>query len=41
LIAFKHTALGFVTKDVRDGMETGWAGMHDGVRRFAETTRTK
>lgn len=36
LIAFRHTALGFVPEGQRPEMERGWAQMHEGVRRFAE-----
>jgi hypothetical protein len=36
LIAFRHTALGFVPEDQRPGMNKGWAAMNDGVRRRAE-----
>lgn len=36
LIAFRHTALGFVPEELKAGMNKGWASMHDGVRRRAE-----
>jgi uncharacterized protein YndB with AHSA1/START domain len=39
LIAFKHTALGFVPDDHKAGMDKGWASMHERVRRQAEALR--
>jgi hypothetical protein len=39
LIAFRHTALGFVPDDVKAGMNTGWNSMHERVRRQAEALR--
>ena len=36
LIAFKHTALGFVTEEHKAGMNKGWASMNDRVRSHAE-----
>jgi len=36
LIAFKHTALGFVPDEHKAGMEKGWASMNDRVRTYAE-----
>lgn len=36
LIAFNHTALGFVPEEHKAGMNKGWASMHDRVRRHAE-----
>src|SRR6202048_4907174 len=39
LIAFRHTALGFVPDSQRAGMNKGWASMHDRVRRQAEASR--
>jgi activator of Hsp90 ATPase-like protein len=36
LIAFRHTALGFVSADHRAGMDKGWASMHERVRKHAE-----
>ena len=38
LIAFKHSALGFVSDEHKAGMNKGWAGMHDRVRRQAEAS---
>ena len=36
LIAFKHTALGFVPEEHKAGMNKGWASMHERVRLHAE-----
>jgi hypothetical protein len=36
LIAFRHSALGFVSDDHRAGMNTGWSSMNERVRRHAE-----
>jgi hypothetical protein len=36
VIAFQHTALGFVSDERKAGMNKGWASMHERVRRFAE-----
>jgi len=36
LIAFRHTALGFVLDEHRAGMSKGWAPLHDRVRARAE-----
>jgi hypothetical protein len=36
LIAFRHTALGFVSDDQRAEMNKGWASMNERVRRHAE-----
>jgi hypothetical protein len=36
LIAFRHTALGFVPEEHKAGMDKGWASMNEGVRRRAE-----
>ena len=36
LIAFKHTALGFVPEGQKAGMNKGWSSMHDRVRKQAE-----
>ena len=38
LIAFRHTALGFVPEEHKAGMDKGWASMHERVRRQAEAT---
>jgi hypothetical protein len=39
LIAFRHTALGFVPDEHKAGMDKGWASMHERVRRHAEAPR--
>src|ERR1700676_3995041 len=36
LIAFRHTALGFVSADHRAGMDKGWSSMNERVREHAE-----
>jgi uncharacterized protein YndB with AHSA1/START domain len=38
LIAFRHTALGFVPHDQKSGMDQGWGSMNEGVRRRAEAS---
>jgi uncharacterized protein YndB with AHSA1/START domain len=37
LIAFRHSALGFVSEEHRAGMDKGWTAMHERVRKQAET----
>ena len=39
LIAFKHTALGFIPEEHKAGMNKGWSLMNEGVRRRAEASR--
>jgi len=39
LISFRHSALGFIPDDMRQGMMRGWAGLHDRVRKQAEARR--
>ena len=36
LISFRHSALGFIPDDFRQGMMRGWAALHDRVRNHAE-----
>jgi hypothetical protein len=36
LIAFRHSALGFVTEEHKAGMNKGWNSMHERVRKHAE-----
>ena len=36
LISFRHSALGFIPDDFRQGMMRGWAVLHDRVRKQAE-----
>jgi hypothetical protein len=38
LIAFQHTALGFVSDDHKEGMNKGWTYMHERVRSKAEAS---
>jgi hypothetical protein len=35
-IAFRHSALGFIQEDHRDGVGKGWASMLERTRRAAE-----
>lgn len=37
LIVFRHTALGFIDQEHRQGIEQGWAEIHERVRKHAET----
>ena len=39
LITFRHSALGFVPDDFRNGMGVGWTALHERVRTRAERTR--
>jgi len=39
LIAFQHTAFGLVSEQHRTGVNKGWAGMHERVRKQAEASR--
>jgi uncharacterized protein YndB with AHSA1/START domain len=39
LIAFRHTALGFVSDEHKAGMNKGWAAMNERVRKQAEASR--
>jgi hypothetical protein len=36
LIAFRHTALGFISDDHKAGMNRGWTFIHERIRRRAE-----
>jgi hypothetical protein len=36
LIAFRHSALGFVSDEHKAGMSKGWGSMHERVRKHAE-----
>jgi hypothetical protein len=36
LIAFRHTALGFVSDEHKAGMNKGWSSIHERVRKHAE-----
>jgi uncharacterized protein YndB with AHSA1/START domain len=39
LIAFRHTALGFVSDEHKAGMNKGWTSMNERVRKHAEGSR--
>ena len=39
LISFRHSALGFIPDDFRQGMMRGWGALHDRVRKQAEARR--
>ena len=41
LIAFRHTALGFVSEDHKAGMNKGWASMNERVRKHAESSTSR
>jgi hypothetical protein len=41
VIAFRHTALGFVPDDFRDGLSRGWIPLLERVRRQAEGAHTR
>jgi len=36
LISFRHSALGFIPDDFRQGMMRGWTALHDRIRKQAE-----
>jgi hypothetical protein len=36
LIAFRHSALGFLPDDHKDGMARGWTPLHERIRKQAE-----
>ena len=40
LITFRHSALGFIPDEFRDGMPRGWTSLLERVRRQAEARRT-
>lgn len=39
LISFRHSALGFIPDDFRQGMMRGWAPLHERIRKQAEAAR--
>jgi hypothetical protein len=41
LIAFRHTAFGFVPDEYREGVGRGWTALLDRIRNRAEATRNK
>jgi uncharacterized protein YndB with AHSA1/START domain len=40
LIAFRHSALGFVPDEFREGLSRGWAPLLERIRRHAEARKT-
>ena len=40
LITFRHSALGFIAEDFKEGMTQGWAHLFARIRKQAETLRT-
>ena|ERR1700682_2634254 len=41
LIKFKHTALGLIQKEHREGVSTGWSHINERVRQRAEAFRSR
>jgi len=41
LISFRHTALGFIEADHREGVGQGWSSMNERVRKFAEVSGSR
>ena len=41
LITFHHSALGLIAEDHRTGVNTGWAHIHEQVKRRAEALAAK
>jgi uncharacterized protein YndB with AHSA1/START domain len=41
LITFRHSALGFVPDEYRQGLSRGWTALHDSVRRRAEQVKRR
>ena len=39
LISFRHSALGFIPDDFRQGLMKGWAPLHERIRKQAESRR--
>ena len=39
LISFRHSALGFIPDDLRQGLMHGWTAMHQRILKHAETRR--
>jgi hypothetical protein len=39
LIAFRHSALGFIPEDLRQGLTHGWVALHERIRKQAEARR--
>src|SRR5437016_11743013 len=41
LIQFRHSALGLIQEEHRKGVTKGWGHIHEGVRKRAETERSR
>jgi hypothetical protein len=41
LISFRHTALGLIQDQHREGVSKGWSSMHERVRKHAEASSAK
>ena len=41
LIQFRHSALGLIQEEHRQGVTKGWGHIHEGVRKRAETARSR
>jgi hypothetical protein len=41
LISFRHTALGFIEEQHREGVGKGWAAMNERVRKHAEASSSR
>jgi hypothetical protein len=41
LMTFRHSALGFIPDDYRQGLTAGWTPLHERVRAHAEALRTR
>jgi hypothetical protein len=41
LISFRHTALGFIEEQHREGVGKGWASMNERVRKHAEASSSR
>lgn len=41
LIVFRHTALGFIANDIRNGVVTGWTALLENIRKRAEAPHTQ
>jgi hypothetical protein len=39
LISFRHSALGFIPDDFKQGLTKGWAPLHERIRKQAESRR--
>lgn len=41
LISFRHTALGTIQEEHREGLGKGWASLHERIRRHAEASSSR